>query len=56
MNNNENKPKKCCYIIKDIPPKTWRAFKIKILQDEMNTYNECLLKLIDNYTQGKISV
>ena len=54
MENNEVKSKQ--YIIKNIPPTTWRAFKIKLLQADMNTYNECLLKLIDSYTQGKISV
>jgi len=54
MENNEVKSKQ--YIIKNIPPATWRQFKIKLLQGEMNTYNECLLKLIDSYAQGKISV
>ena len=44
------------YIIKNITPDTWRQFKIKLLQGGMNTYNECLLKLINSYTSGNISV
>ena len=43
-------------IINNIPPDTWRQFKIKLLQGGMNTYNECLLKLINSYTSGNISV
>ena len=54
METNEVKSKQ--YIIKNIPPTTWREFKIKLLQGGMNTYNECLLKLINSYTSGKISV
>jgi len=54
MEDNEIKSKQ--YIIKNIPPDTWRQFKIKLLQGGMNTYNECLLKLINNYTNGNISV
>ena len=54
MESNEVKQK--MYIIKNIPPTTWREFKIKLLQGGMNTYNECLLKLINRYTQGEISV
>ena len=54
METKEVKSKQ--YIIKNIPPTTWREFKIKLLQGGMNTYNECLLKLINRYTQGEISV
>ena len=54
MNDNELKTKQ--YIVKNIPPTTWRQFKIKFLQDDMNTYNECLLKLIDKYSKGDIVV
>ena len=54
METNEVKSKQ--YIIKNIPPTTWREFKIKLLQGGMDTYNECLLKLIKGYTHGEISV
>ncbi len=54
MEDNQIKSKQ--YIIKNIPPDTWRQFKIRLLQGGMNTYNECLLKLINSYTNGNISV
>ena len=54
MENNEVKSKQ--YIIKNIPPDVWRNFKIRLMQGGMNTYNEWLLKLINRYTQGEISV
>ena len=44
------------FLLKGIPESVWREFKIKLLQGGMNTYNECLLKLINSYTSGKISV
>ena len=41
------------YMIKDIPSSRWRKFKIKLLQDGFNTYNEALLHLIEEYTKRK---
>ena len=41
------------YMIKDIPSSRWREFKIKLLQDGFNTYNEALLDLIKKYSKGK---
>ena len=41
------------YMIKDIPSSRWRKFKIKLLQDGFNTYNEALLDLIKKYSKGK---
>ena len=41
------------YMIKDIPSSSWRKFKIKLLQDGYDTYNEALLNLIEEYTKRK---
>lgn len=41
------------YMIKDIPSASWRSFKIKLLQDGYDTYNEALLNLIEEYTKRK---
>jgi len=46
MINEETKS----YMIKDIPVKSWRDFKIKLLQKGFNTYNEALLDMIQKYT------
>ena len=37
------------FLIKDIPVKDWKSFKIKLLQNGFNTYNETLLNMIKNY-------
>ena len=41
------------YMVKDIPVDQWREFKIKLLQEGFNTYNEALLNLIEEYTKRK---
>ena len=41
------------YMIKEIPSSSWRKFKIKLLQDGYDTYNEALLNLIEEYTKRK---
>jgi len=41
------------YMIKEIPSGSWRKFKIKLLQDGYDTYNEALLNLIEEYTKRK---
>ena len=42
------------YMIKDIPVKEWREFKIKLLQNGFNTYNEALLYLIKKYADNEL--
>ena len=37
------------FMIKDIPAKNWKEFKIKLLQNGFDTYNEALLDLIAKY-------
>ena len=39
------------YMVKDIPVDSWREFKIKLLQDGFNTYNEALLYMIERYAK-----
>ena len=39
------------YMVKDIPVDSWREFKIKLLQDGFNTYNEALLYMIESYAK-----
>ena len=41
------------YMIKEIPSSSWRKFKIKLLQDGYDTYNEALLSLIEEYAKRK---
>ena len=41
------------YMVKDIPVDHWREFKIKLLQDGYDTYNEALLNLIEEYSKRK---
>ena len=41
------------YMIKDIPSGNWREFKIKLLQDGFDTYNQALLYIIKEYTERK---
>ena len=41
------------YMVKDIPVDHWREFKIKLLQDGYDTYNEALLSLIEEYSKRK---
>ena len=41
------------YMIREIPSSSWRKFKIKLLQDGYDTYNEALLNLIEEYTKRK---
>ena len=41
------------YMIKDIPSSSWRKFKIKLLQDGFDTYNQGLLHIIEEYTKRK---
>ena len=41
------------YMVKDIPVNHWRKFKIKLLQDGFDTYNEAMLDLIKKYSKGK---
>ena len=41
------------FMIKDIPVKHWKSFKIKFLQNGFNTYNEALLSVIKEYTKRK---
>ena len=41
------------YMVKDIPVDHWREFKIKLLQEGFNTYNEALLHIIEEYTKRK---
>lgn len=51
-NKNMNENTKS-YMVKDIPVDHWREFKIKLLQDGYDTYNEALLNLIEKYSKGK---
>ena len=37
------------FMIKDIPVINWKEFKIKLLQNGFDTYNEALLDLIKKY-------
>ena len=39
------------FLIKDIPDSTWREFRIKLLQNGFDTYNEALLSMIKHYTK-----
>ena len=41
------------FMIKDIPVKNWKNFKIKFLQKGFNTYNEALLSIIEKYSKNK---
>jgi len=41
--------KKKAYLVKDIPEKDWREFRIKLLQDGFDTYNQAMLHLINKY-------
>ena len=41
------------YMVKDIPVDHWREFKIKLLQDGFDTYNQGLLHIIEEYTKRK---
>ena len=41
--------KKKAYLVKDIPEGDWRDFKIKLLQDGFDTYNQAMLHLIKKY-------
>ena len=41
------------YMIKEIPSSSWRKFKIKLLQDGVDTYNQGLLHIIEEYTKRK---
>ena len=41
-------------MIKAIPNKEWREFKIKLLQNGFNTYNEALLYLIKKYADNEL--
>ena len=47
--------KKKAYLVKDIPEKDWRDFRIKLLQDGFDTYNEALLNLIEKYANDKLA-
>ena len=51
-NKNMNENTKS-YMVKDIPVDHWRQFKIKLLQDGFDTYNEALLHVIEEYTKTK---
>ena len=51
-NKNMNENTKS-YMVKDIPVDHWRQFKIKLLQDGYDTYNEALLNLIEEYSKRK---
>ena len=44
--NNKTKT----YLLKKIPSSTWREFKIRLLQNGFDTYNEALLDMIKQYT------
>ena len=37
------------YLVKNIPEGDWRDFKIKLLQDGFDTYNQAMLHLIKKY-------
>ncbi len=39
--------------IRNIPPKDWKKFKIRMLQDDMKTINDVFLLLISQYAEGK---
>ena len=41
------------YMVKDIPVDHWREFKIKLLQEGFDTYNQGLLHIIEEYTKRK---
>ena len=51
-NKNMNENTKS-YMVKDIPVDHWREFKIKLLQDGFDTYNQALLYIIKEYTERK---
>ena len=51
-NKNMNENTKS-YMVKDIPVDHWREFKIKLLQDGYDTYNQALLNLKEEYTKRK---
>ena len=42
------------YLIKDIPSGCWREFRIKLLQDGFDTYNQAMLSLIKRYANNEI--
>jgi len=41
--------KKKAYLVKDIPQSDWREFRIRLLQDGFDTYNQAMLHLIKKY-------
>ena len=43
--------KKKAYLVKDIPESHWRDFRIKLLQNGIDTYNQAMLHLIENYAK-----
>ena len=45
--------KKKAYLVKDIPESHWRDFRIKLLQNGFDTYNQGLLHIIEEYTKRK---
>jgi len=39
------------YLIKNIPSDCWRQFKIRLLENGYDTYNQALLEIIKSYAK-----